>query len=165
MSFFYTFHLFPNPASSIFMIYHGVFIILWIALLLFLLLRLLFTLKLINCNSLLLNLPGCYSNKSSSTCSHFCCLCRQSRHPNSKIASYNSYSEISPLSYNKSRSSSLITLKSPSVTSGLKSSNKSVFLSAPVVWNSLPSHLRHAAQLSLLALASLTSPSLSLSKQ
>jgi hypothetical protein len=56
---------------------YGVSAILWIAqlLLLYILLRLSFTLKLINCNSLLLNLPACYSDQSSPTCSHFCCAC------------------------------------------------------------------------------------------
>jgi hypothetical protein len=44
------------------------------------------------------------------------------------------------------RSSSLITLNRPSVTSGLKMSNRSFYHFAPVLWNSLPSHLRHAAQ-------------------
>ena len=43
------------------------------------------------------------------------------------------------------RSSSLITLNRPSVTSGLKISNRSFYHFAPVLWNSLPSYLRHAA--------------------
>ena len=43
------------------------------------------------------------------------------------------------------RSSSLITLNRPSVTSGLKISNRSFYHFAPVLWNSLPSHLRHTA--------------------
>jgi hypothetical protein len=43
------------------------------------------------------------------------------------------------------RSSSLNTLNRPSVTSGLKISNRSFYHFAPVLWNSLPSHLRHTA--------------------
>ena len=42
-------------------------------------------------------------------------------------------------------SSSLITLNRPSVTSGLKISNRSFYHFAPVLWNSLPSHLPHTA--------------------
>ena len=42
-------------------------------------------------------------------------------------------------------SSSLITLNRPSVPSGQKMSNRSFFHSAPVLCNSLPSHLRHSA--------------------
>ena len=47
--------------------------------------------------------------------------------------------------HRSTRSSSLITLNRPSVTSGLKISNKSLFHSAPVLWNTLPAHLRHSA--------------------
>ena len=50
--------------------------------------------------------------------------------------------------HRSTRSSSLITLNRPSVTSGLKMSNRSFFHSAPVLWNSLPSHLRHSAHYS-----------------
>jgi len=47
--------------------------------------------------------------------------------------------------HRSTRSSSLITLTRPSVTSVLKMSNRSFFHSAPVLWNSLPSHPRHSA--------------------
>ena len=47
--------------------------------------------------------------------------------------------------HRSTRSSSLITLNRPAVTSGLKMSNRSFFHSALVLWNSLPSHLRHSA--------------------
>ena len=47
--------------------------------------------------------------------------------------------------HRSTRSSSLITLNRPSVSSGLKISNRSFFHFAPVLWNSLPSHLRHSA--------------------
>jgi hypothetical protein len=46
------------------------------------------------------------------------------------------------------RFSSLITLDRPSVISGLKISNRSFYHFSPVLWNSLPSSLRHAAHLS-----------------
>jgi hypothetical protein len=63
------------------------------------------------------------------------------------------------------RSSSLITLNRPSVTPGLKISNRSFYHFAPVLWNSLPSSLLISPPLHLLqALASLTSPPLSFSK-
>jgi hypothetical protein len=47
--------------------------------------------------------------------------------------------------HRSTRSSSLITLNRPSVTSGLKISNRSFYHHAPVLWNSLPSYLRHTA--------------------
>ena len=53
---------------------------------------------------------------------------------------------LSSASHRFTRSSSVITLNHPSVTSGLKFSNRSFYHSAPVLWNSLPSHLRYAAQ-------------------
>jgi hypothetical protein len=46
--------------------------------------------------------------------------------------------------HRSTRSSSSITLNRPSVTSGLKITKRSFFHSAPVLWNSLPSCLRHS---------------------
>jgi len=43
------------------------------------------------------------------------------------------------------QSSSLITLSRPSLTSRLKIANNSYYRSVPVLWNSLPSDLRHVA--------------------
>ena len=48
-------------------------------------------------------------------------------------------------SHRSTRSSSLITLSRPSLTSRLKIANRSFGHSAPVLWNSLPSDLRHVA--------------------
>ena len=48
--------------------------------------------------------------------------------------------------HRSTRSSDLITLNRTSVTSCLNLSNRYFYQSAPVLWNSLPSHLRHAAQ-------------------
>ena len=47
--------------------------------------------------------------------------------------------------YRSTRSASFVTLNRPSVTSGLKISNRSFYHFAPVLWNSLPPHLRHSA--------------------
>jgi hypothetical protein len=46
-------------------------------------------------------------------------------------------------SHRSTRSSSLITLSRPSLTSRLKIGNRSFGHSAPVLWNNLPSELRH----------------------
>jgi len=46
-------------------------------------------------------------------------------------------------SHRCTRSSSLITLSRPSLTSRLKISNRSFYRSTPVLWNNLPSHLCH----------------------
>jgi len=46
-------------------------------------------------------------------------------------------------SHRCTRSSSLITLSRLSLTSRLKRANRSFYHSAPVLWNNLPSHLRH----------------------
>ena len=54
-----------------------------------------------------------------------------------------SYLSLTP--HRSTRSSSIITLNRPSVTSGLKMSNRSFFHSEPVLWNSLSPHLRHSA--------------------
>jgi len=43
------------------------------------------------------------------------------------------------------RSSSLITVRRPSLTSRLENTNRSYYHSAPVLWNNLPSDLRHVA--------------------
>jgi hypothetical protein len=56
--------------------------------------------------------------------------------------------------HRSTRSSSLITLNRPSLTSRLKISNRSFQHSAPVLWNNLPSDLRHIAH------ASTSSPTL-----
>jgi len=48
-------------------------------------------------------------------------------------------------SHSCTRSSSLITLSRPSLTSRLKIANKSYYHSAPVLWKNLPSDLRHVA--------------------
>jgi len=45
-------------------------------------------------------------------------------------------------SHRCTRSSSLITLSRPSLTSRLKIANRSFYHSAPVLWNNQPSHLR-----------------------
>jgi len=45
-------------------------------------------------------------------------------------------------SHRFNRSSSLITLSRPSLTSRLKVANRSFYHSAPVLWNNLPSHIR-----------------------
>jgi hypothetical protein len=47
--------------------------------------------------------------------------------------------------HRSTRSSSLITLNRPSVTSSLHISNRSFYHQAPVLWNDLPSYLRHTA--------------------
>ena len=54
--------------------------------------------------------------------------------------------------YRSTRSSYLITLDRPSVTSGLKISNRSFFHSAPLLWNNLPSHIRYSVHQSPLSL-------------
>jgi len=45
--------------------------------------------------------------------------------------------------HRSTRSASVVTLNRPSVTSGLKISSRSFYHFAPVLWNSLPPHLRH----------------------
>jgi len=52
---------------------------------------------------------------------------------------------LSSPSYRCTRSSSLITLCRPSLTSRLKIANRSKYHYAPVLRNNLPSHLRHVA--------------------
>jgi hypothetical protein len=47
--------------------------------------------------------------------------------------------------YRSTRSASFVTLNRPSVTSGLKISNRSFYHFAPVLWNSLPPYLRNSA--------------------
>ena len=54
-------------------------------------------------------------------------------------------SHLSSTPRRSTRSSSLITLNRTSVTSGLQISNRIFYHFAPVLWNSLPSHLRYTA--------------------
>jgi len=52
---------------------------------------------------------------------------------------------LSFTSHRCTRSSSLITLSRPALTSRLKIANRSYYHSAPVMWNNLPSDIRHVA--------------------
>jgi hypothetical protein len=114
----------------------------------------------------------CYSNQSSSASSQLCFPNSKisSYHSYSEISSLASNKSensiqsslshsyisknwspiLSPISslihtssFYSARSSSLITLNRPSVTSGHEISNRSFYHFALVLWNSLPSHLRH----------------------
>jgi hypothetical protein len=171
-----TFHKFPNPSFSIFVIY-GVFAISWVALLPLHLLRLSYTLKIDYCNSLLLNLPATLINRLRLVLNSARAVTRTPKLHNIHITSilkshhwltYRPKSEnlirsslshlqiskktghpsyirslLSSPPHRSTRSSDLITLNR---TSCLKLSNRSFYQSAPVLWNCLPSHLRHAAQ-------------------
>ena len=71
------------------------------------------------------------------------------------------FSFLSLTSHRSTGSSSFITLNRPSVTFGLKMSNIPFVHSGPVLWNSLPSHLRHSGHHSTSLPISLTLVSLS----